>query len=91
MDKRLMTLTGGDRLRCISKNEKHGIEIGEVLTFLWYDDSFVPQNNYGSIMTWYPDKPIWTSEEYDSIRYKFMKVKLNGISGSCWLKDFEMA
>lgn len=87
----LMSLTKGTTLCCKNNpNEKEGIELNTPYTFLCYDSSQIPINNYKSCMSWYPDKPIWTPEQYEEIRFKFMRIKLEGIEKTQWLKDFKI-
>lgn len=85
--KQLMNLPIGSNLVCIG-NPYKGTELNQVYTFLGYDESNVPKNDYNATMTWYTKKAIWTPEQYEDIRFKFMMVKLHGINGSVWLKDF---
>lgn len=85
--KKLMNLKKGSSLVCIS-NPSNGIELNNVYTFLEYVETSIPKNDYSATMTWYPKKPIWSSEAYEEIRFKFMKIKLHGIDKPVWLKDF---
>jgi hypothetical protein len=87
--KQLMTLTKGVRLRCLNDNIS-GIDINTPYTFLGYDETIVPANDLHATMTWYPSRPIWTPEEYEIIKFKFMRVKLEGVENSIPLKDFEI-
>jgi hypothetical protein len=77
----LMNLQKGAKL----KNK----ETGDVHVFESYDEKNVPVNNYSATMTWYPDKPIWTPEEYEDIRFKFMVIVTD--KGSFYLKNFTLA
>jgi hypothetical protein len=86
-----MQMPIGTKLRC---KEAHlpnaNVEVGKEYTFLGYDENQIPKNKQNAVMTWYPDKPIWTSEEYDHIREKFMMIKLEGVTHSQWLSHFEV-
>ena len=84
--KQLLNIPIGSLLTCI--NCSSDVEVDQNYVFVGYDDSLVPKNNYNATMTWYPDKPIWSLEEYDNIRIKFMRIKLDGIENPQWLKDF---
>lgn len=87
----LMSLTKGTTICCgNNSNEKEGVELNTLYCFECYDSSQIPMNNYQACMSWYPNKPIWTPEEYEEIRFKFMRVKLEGIEKLQWLKDFDM-
>lgn len=85
--KNLMNLKQGSSLICVS-NPTEGVELNNVYTFLAYDESNIPKNDYSATMTWYPSKPIWTPENYEDIRFKFMMAKLHGVEKPVWLKDF---
>ena len=89
--KELMGLSKGATLICITdKNGSQGVEENMVYTFLEYDESNVPKNDLSATMTWYTSKPVWTPEEYEEIRFKFMLVKLHGVEKSVSLKDFRV-
>jgi len=87
--KTLMTLTKGAKVVCLN-NPTSEVDVNTPYTFIGYDVSNVPKNDYSATMTWYPSKPIWSPEEYEKIRYKFMMIKLDGISKPQWLKDFDI-
>lgn len=74
----------------VSNHTNKFVEEGQHYCFEAYDESLIPKNNYKATMTWYPDKPIWTPEEYEEIKYKFMRIRLSGINEPQFLKDFEI-
>lgn len=81
----------GTKLKCANNHTTLSqVEIGKDYIFLGYDDSNVPKNRQNAVMTWYPDRPIWTPEAYEEIREKFMMIKLEGISEPQWLRNFEI-
>ena len=81
----------GTKLKCARNySSPTQTEIGKEYTFLGYDESNVPKNRQNAVMTWYPDKPIWTPEQYEEIREQFMMVKLEGVKDPQWLKNFEV-
>ena len=81
----------GTKLRCkMVTHPNSGIEEGREYTFLGYDENQVPKNKQNAVMTWYPDAPIWTPEEYEYIREKFMMVNLEGVEGPQWLSNFDI-
>lgn len=85
----MMSLQKGCKLICIEDNNK-ALKYGSVYIFEGYDDGIVPINRQNSVMTWYPDKPQWTPERYEMIRYQFMRVKLEGIEVPVMLKFFDI-
>lgn len=87
--KALLNLPKGTLLTCI--NETKDIEKGVKYSFVEYEESIIPINNYQATMAWYPDRAIWTPEEYEVIRYKFMRVKLADLDEPQFLKDFEIS
>ncbi len=82
-----INLKVGNLVVCLNGNRF--VDEGQNYCFEGYDESLIPKNNYSATMTWYADKPIWTPEEYEEIRYKFMRVKLSGVDEPQFLKDFE--
>ena len=89
--KAMMSLQTGSKIICVSEQSpKRGTKYGSVYVFEGYDDSTIPKNRQNAVMTWYPDKPIWTPEEYENIRYQFMSIRLEGVEGHQWLKDFNI-
>lgn len=86
-----MQMPIGTKLRCREKsNSPNSTEIGKEYSFVAYIDSEVPKNCQNAVMTWYPNKPIWTDQEYEKIREQFMQVKLAGVSSPQWLRDFDV-
>jgi hypothetical protein len=77
----LMSLQKGAKLKNKDTNEIHTLES--------YDEKTIPVNDYSATMSWYPSKPIWTPEEYEEIRFKFMMVVTD--KGSFYLKNFTLA
>lgn len=86
---KMLSLKKGDMLVCTdNQTNSRGTKQGSVYVFENYDDSLVPINQKNAIMTWYPDGPIWSPEEYELIKYQFMTIKLEGVEKHQWLKDF---
>lgn len=86
-----LNMPKGTRLKCkVEHLTTKGVETGKEYTFVEYDERNVPKNDYSATMTWYPSKPIWTPEQYEDIKAKFMMVKLEGVADSQWLKDFDI-
>lgn len=85
----LMTFVKGVKVICVS-NPTKDIDVNTPYTFLGYDTSIVPANDLHITMTWYPSRPIWTPEEYEAIKYKFMLIKLDGVEKPQRLIDFEI-
>ena len=82
----------GTKLKCKQiYSTTSGLEVGKEYKFLGYDEHLIPKNKQNAVMTWYPDKPIWTPEDYEHIRQKFMMVKLEGIEKPQWLRDFKLS
>lgn len=89
--KDLMNLRKGSPLVCVSSSHTaQEVEPNIIYAFLEYDESSIPKNSYNANMTWYPDKPIWTADEYEEIRFKFMLIKVKGVDKPVWLKDFKI-
>jgi len=87
----MMTLQNGCKLICIVDNDSNReLKYGSVYIFEGYDDSIVPKNRQNAVMTWYPDRPQWTPERYEIIRYEFMRVKLEGIEVPVMLKFLDI-
>lgn len=84
----LLNLPKGAVLTCI--HESRDLEKGVNYQFAGYDDSLVPVNNYKATMSWYPDRAIWTADEYEEIKFKFMRIKLVDVDEPQFLKDFEI-
>jgi len=81
----------GTKLKCKQVHSTTSdLEVGKEYKFLGYDEHLIPKNKQNAVMTWYPDKPIWTPEEYVHIREKFMLVKLEGVKEPQYLNLFEV-
>lgn len=88
----MLSLTKGTKLICRDEQmPNRGTIKGQEYIFAGYDESYIPKNKQNAVMTWYPDRPIWTEEEYVGIRYKFMAINLEGVESFQWLKDFDIA
>ena len=90
-EQKLMNLVKGTKLIC-DKNlfDSKELELDKEYIFLGYDSSNIPVNNYSATMTWYPDKPIWSPEDYERIKFNFMMVILSGIEKPQPLKYFKI-
>jgi len=87
----MLALQKGCKLICIEDcGSSKGLKYGSTYIFDEYDESLVPKNKQNAIMTWYPDKPLWTPERYEIIRYEFMRIKLVGIEEPMMLKFFDI-
>jgi hypothetical protein len=86
--KAMMSLQNGCKLICIEDNK--ALKYGSVYKFEGYDDSIVPKNRMNAVMSWYPDRPQWTPERYEVIRYEFMRVKLEGVEVPVMLKFLDI-
>lgn len=84
-----MTLVKGTKVVCVD-NPPTEIDVNTPYTFLGYDTSAVPKNDLNATMTWYPSRPIWSPEDYEAIKYKFMRIRLEGIEKSQRLADFDV-
>jgi hypothetical protein len=84
----MLRLQKGCKLICLY--DYQGLKSGLTYTFESYDDSIVPKNRENAVMAWYPDKPLWTPERYEFIRYNFMRIKLEGVETPVMLKFFEL-
>ena len=81
----------GTKLKCKEiNNPNSNLEIGKEYTFLGYDEHEIPKNKQNAVMTWYPDSPIWTPEQYERIREKFMMIKVEGLDAPQWLSNFDI-
>lgn len=86
-----MQMPIGTKLRCKEVPfPKTGVEVGKEYSFAGYDETQIPLNKQNAVMTWYPDGPIWTPEEYEHIREKFMMVRLEGVEKPQWLHQFDV-
>ena len=85
----LMNLTKGMWLVCLD-DSINGIETNRPYLFLGYHDAIIPKNDLHATMSWYPSRPIWTPEEYEVIKFKFMMVNLEGLSKPVSLKYFQV-
>jgi hypothetical protein len=84
-----MTLVKGARVVCVNNPPKE-IDVNTPYTFLGYDTSGVPANDLNATMSWYPSRPIWSDEDYEKIKFKFMQIKLEGVEKSQRLCDFDI-
>ena len=88
----LMNLKRGTQLRCLYGSlSSNDVKPNHKYKLIGYVTTSIPKNNYSATMSWYPDKPIWSDEEYEEIRYKFMMIRLEGIEKPQWLRDFVLA
>lgn len=87
----MLTLQKGCKLVCFEGDYTNkNVKKGEVYVFEGFDDSIVPKNRENAVMAWYPDRPLWTPERYEFIRYNFMRIKLEGVETPVMLKFFEL-
>lgn len=86
-----MKMPIGTRLVCISTDGSlKATEVGKEYIFDGYNEEQIPKNKQNAVMTWYPDRPIWTPEEYEDIRAKFMQINLVGVDRPQQLKNFKI-
>ena len=87
----MLKLQKGAKVICvIDTTTPNPIKGGKVYVFEGYDETNVPKNKQNAVMTWYPDKPLWTPERYEEIRYDFMMIRLEGVDKPQRLKEFDI-
>jgi hypothetical protein len=90
-EKKLNMLKGTKLVCTDNQTPQTGTVKDKEYVFVAYDETSVPKNRQNAVMTWYPDKPIWTPEQYAKIRYRFMQIKLEGVEKPQWLRDFKFS
>ena len=91
LKEQLMNMQAGTKLVCVANGlNSKDLSVDSEYTFNKYKASSVPVNNYSATMSWYPNKPIWSDEEYEDIRFNFMQIEIDGIEHSHPLKYFKI-